>query len=160
MLLRNAFYSLKPRSLLRGSLLAKRSNLQTFLTFRRSNAPTCKRLGAQTLPPSNLPFRSFRNTPPWSGQCHQSVECGIRLHTSRLNPDDVTVREGLPVTTVPRTIADVILSGLPDEHINNAIHEALQRGLVTREKLLAVAQLRGGRVGQVIRHALESEVSP
>jgi hypothetical protein len=88
------------------------------------------------------------------------VECGIRLHTSRLNPDDVTVREGLPVTTVPRTIADVILSGLPDEHINNAIHEALQRGLVTREKLLAVAKLRGGRVDQVIRHALESEVSP
>jgi predicted transcriptional regulator of viral defense system len=84
---------------------------------------------------------------------------GIRLHTSRLNPDDVTVREGLPVTTVPRTIADVILSGLADEQIKNAIHEALQRGLATREKLLAVAQLRGGRVGQVIRHALESEVS-
>ncbi|MEJ2267085.1 MAG: hypothetical protein P8X95_26880 [Anaerolineales bacterium] len=85
---------------------------------------------------------------------------GIRLHTSRLNPDDVTVREGLPVTTVPRTIADVILSGLADEHIKNAIHEALQRGLVTRENLLAVARSRGGKVEQVIRHALESEVSP
>jgi predicted transcriptional regulator of viral defense system len=85
---------------------------------------------------------------------------GIRLHTSRLNPDDVTVREGLPVTTVPRTIADVILSGLADEHINNAIHEALQRGLVTRENLLAVARSRGGKVEQVIHHALESEVSP
>ena len=85
---------------------------------------------------------------------------GIRLHTSRLNPDDVTVREGLPVTTVPRTIADIILSGLADEHIKNAIHEALQRGLVTRENLLAVARSRGGKVEQVIHHALESEVSP
>src|SRR3990170_6203451 len=32
---------------------------------------------------------------------------GIRLHTSRLNPGDITVREGLPLTTIPRTIADV-----------------------------------------------------
>jgi hypothetical protein len=84
---------------------------------------------------------------------------GKRLHTGRLNPADVTVREGLPGTTVPRTIDDVIVSGLADEHIKNAIHEALQRGLVTREGLLAVARLRGGRVDQAIRQALESEVS-
>jgi predicted transcriptional regulator of viral defense system len=85
---------------------------------------------------------------------------GIRLHTSRLNPGEVTFREGLPLTTVPRTIADVILSGLADEEIHKAIHEALQRGLATREDLLGVARLRGGKVDRVIRHALESEASP
>jgi predicted transcriptional regulator of viral defense system len=83
----------------------------------------------------------------------------IRLHTSRLNPGDVTFREGLPVTTVVRTIADVILAGLADEEINKAIHEALQRGLVTREDLLGVARSRGGKVDQAIRRALESEIS-
>lgn len=84
---------------------------------------------------------------------------GIRLHTSRLNPDEVTVRNGLPVTTIPRTIADVIVSGLADEQIKNAIHEALQRGQVTHEDLLAVSRLRGGRVAQAIHQAL-AEVTP
>jgi len=37
---------------------------------------------------------------------------GIRLHTSRLRPADVVKREGLPVTSVPRTIADVARAGL------------------------------------------------
>ena len=32
---------------------------------------------------------------------------GIRLHTNQLRPSDVAKREGLPVTSVPRTIADV-----------------------------------------------------
>jgi predicted transcriptional regulator of viral defense system len=82
---------------------------------------------------------------------------GIKLHTNRLNRRDVTVREGLPVTTVPRTIADVIVSGLADEHLRKAIVEALQRGLTTREELLTVAKLRGGKVNQVISHILDRE---
>ena len=64
------------------------------------------------------------------------------------------------VTTVPRTIADVIASGLAYEHIKNAVDEALQRGLVTREDLLVVASLRGGKVDRVIRYSLECEGSP
>ncbi len=82
---------------------------------------------------------------------------GIRLHTSRLNPGDVTTREGLPVTTIPRTIADLINSGLAYEHIENAIKEALQRGLVTDSDLLDVATTRGGYVEIMIRQVLRSE---
>lgn len=82
---------------------------------------------------------------------------GIRLHTSRLNPGDVTSREGLPVTTVSRTITDVIVSGLAYEHIRNAIREAIQQGLVTRDDLLIAARLRGRKVSQVIYHVLESD---
>jgi predicted transcriptional regulator of viral defense system len=81
---------------------------------------------------------------------------GMRLHTNRLRPDEVTSRIGLPVTTIPRTIVDVISSGVANEQIIRAIYEALQRGLVTREDLLGVAKQRGGHVYQIIQFALES----
>ena len=50
---------------------------------------------------------------------------GICLHTNRLGADEITTREGLPVTTVARTIADVSISGLSEELINQAVREAL-----------------------------------
>ena len=84
---------------------------------------------------------------------------GIRLHTNRLRADEVTQRAGLPVTTVPRTIADVIASGLAQEQVDLAIREALQRGLTTREDLLAQAERRSGRIGRVLGCLLYQEMT-
>jgi predicted transcriptional regulator of viral defense system len=81
----------------------------------------------------------------------------IRLHTNRLYPGDVIIREGLPVTTVSRTIVDVIVSGLAYEHIEKAIKEALQRGLVTREEMIFQARRRGGKVHEMICQVIEGE---
>jgi len=82
---------------------------------------------------------------------------GIQLHTNRLTPDQVTQRAGLPITTVARTIADVIASGLAQEQSSQAIREALQRGLTTRESLLAQAASRGGRINRVIQRMLQQQ---
>jgi predicted transcriptional regulator of viral defense system len=79
---------------------------------------------------------------------------GVRLHTRRLSPDEVTRREGLPVTTVLRTLADVILDGLSDALVRQAIQEALARGLVTRDALLKDALRRGGRVARLVQSSL------
>lgn len=79
---------------------------------------------------------------------------GIRLHTNFLRPEDVVRREGLPVTTVPRTIADVAKAGLSPDHVHRAIREALHRGLATRQALLTEAKRRGGRAAKLIRAAL------
>lgn len=76
---------------------------------------------------------------------------GIRMHTNRLRPADIVKREGLPVTSVPRTIADVARAGLSEDHVAHAIGEALQRGLTTREALLSDAKRRGGRAERLIR---------
>jgi len=76
---------------------------------------------------------------------------GIRLHTNRLRPDEVTRRAGLPITTVARTIADVIASGLAQEQAGQAIREALRRGLTTRESLLAQAARQGGQVARMLQ---------
>ena len=79
---------------------------------------------------------------------------GMRLHTARLRPDEVTMREGLPVTTLPRTLADLIRSGVSEEWIRQAVQQALAGGLVQAEDLLADAQRRGGKVAKVISEAL------
>jgi len=76
---------------------------------------------------------------------------GIRMHTNRLRPLDIAHREGLPVTSVPRTIADVARAGLSEDHVAHAIREALQRGLATKEALLGEAKQRGGRAERLIR---------
>jgi len=81
---------------------------------------------------------------------------GICLHTARLQAHEVTEREGLPVTTLPRTLTDLIRSGMEEGLIRQAVHQALARGLVRRADLLAEAQRRGGRVAQVLKRALET----
>jgi predicted transcriptional regulator of viral defense system len=75
---------------------------------------------------------------------------GIRLHTGKLSPDDVRMREGLPLTSVPRTITDVAGAGLAEEHVRQAIREALRRGLTDTRSLLAEARRRTGRAAVII----------
>jgi len=79
---------------------------------------------------------------------------GIRLHTSRITPTEITTRDGLPVTTVTRTIADVARSGLPEEHIRQAIEEALDRGLTNARALREAAEMYGGRARRLILKTL------
>ena len=85
---------------------------------------------------------------------------GIRQHTNQLSPDEITSREGLPITTVARTIADVAVSGLAEELIWQAIREALQRGLTSPDELLNEADKRGGRAKKIIQAALSKEELP
>lgn len=82
---------------------------------------------------------------------------GIRLHTNRLRQEDVTRYEGLPVTTAQRTLADVAAAGLADDQVQQAIQEALRRGLVTREDLLSMAAQRGGRFKCLVHEILREE---
>lgn len=76
---------------------------------------------------------------------------GIRLHTRRLRPGEIAHREGLPVTAVPRTIADVARAGLSEDHVASAIRDALKRGLTTKPALLAEARRQGGRAARLIK---------
>lgn len=79
---------------------------------------------------------------------------GLRLHTATLPDSAVTWREGVRVTTVARTIADLAYTGLSQDRLRQAAQEAIARGLVDRESLAAEAQTRGGRVARVIDRIL------
>ncbi|HNS51651.1 MAG TPA: type IV toxin-antitoxin system AbiEi family antitoxin domain-containing protein [Anaerolineae bacterium] len=85
---------------------------------------------------------------------------GMTLHTKRLSPQEVTRYEGLPVTTIQRTLVDVAAAGLADEQVRLVIRQAVRRGLVTREALLALAAQRRGRLKHLIVEALKEEGAP
>ncbi len=85
---------------------------------------------------------------------------GLRLHTNRITPKEIAQRAGLPVTTVSRTIADVIKSGLSQEQVERAISQSLSRGLITRQALRRYARQRGGRMARVIDDALQQQQAP
>ena len=76
---------------------------------------------------------------------------GIRQHTHQLDSNEVTFREGLPVTTVLRTLTDVAAAGLAEEQVRLAIQEAIERGLTGEEALQLYAQNRGGRLGKIVK---------
>ena len=83
----------------------------------------------------------------------------LYLHTNRLKPEEITNRQGLPVTTAVRTIADVAIVGLAEEQVIQAIQEALQRGLTTRDELMAQAAYQGGRAKRIIHQTLTEVAS-
>jgi hypothetical protein len=57
------------------------------------------------------------------------------LHQDRLASSDVEPRPGFEVTTPLRTLLDVAGSPLSQEHLNAAVREALERGLVRWRRL-------------------------
>jgi very-short-patch-repair endonuclease len=72
---------------------------------------------------------------------------GIRIHrTRRLAPTEVTERNGIPVTTVARTILD-LADQLPVQDVKRAIDEAEYRGLFDLTALRAVIRDNPGRRG-------------
>lgn len=93
-----------------------------------------------------LPSAIHLTIPPQLSRRH----VGLRLHTNRLTQNEITQRDGLAVTTVERTLADVITNGIAQEHARLAIQQALARGLVSRTRLTRYAKKRGGRMAQLV----------
>ncbi|GHH70371.1 type IV toxin-antitoxin system AbiEi family antitoxin domain-containing protein [Promicromonospora soli] len=56
----------------------------------------------------------------------------IRAHRAALGPDEVTVVDGLPVTTAARTVADLVVDGHDRDHVATVMTDALRRGLTDR----------------------------
>jgi len=80
---------------------------------------------------------------------------GIRQHTNQLEEGEITSREGLPITTVARTLADAASSGLAEELVLQAIDEALTQGLVAENDLHLQEKKRGGRFRQIYKKYLK-----
>lgn len=65
----------------------------------------------------------------------KKVPPGCVLHMADLVPGDVEHRTGYDVTTPLRTLLDVADSPLSQEHLDKAVFDALERGLVQRHLL-------------------------
>lgn len=63
---------------------------------------------------------------------------GVVLHQQNLPASHIKVRDGYRITTPLRTLLDVAASDLSSEHLQAALNDALEQGLV-RHKVLAQA---------------------
>ncbi len=81
---------------------------------------------------------------------------GVTMHTVKrpLTPDEVVTRGPLRVTSPARTIADVSAVGLAPEVIDDAVCDALTRGVVTPATLFRAADARSRRVRDDIERAI------
>ena len=79
-----------------------------------------------------MPARVHLTVPPGF---RKKVPPGCVLHKGTLAPGDVEARGGFRVTTPLRTLLDVADGPLSQEHLDAAVGEALQRGLVRRRQL-------------------------
>lgn len=83
---------------------------------------------------------------------------GVTVHTARLTPTDLTLVDGIPCTTIPRTLIDCagIVGPL---RLRRLVDQAMHRRLVTPGQIQHCwdrARLRPGRAGEVrLREALD-----
>ncbi|MGH2937271.1 MAG: type IV toxin-antitoxin system AbiEi family antitoxin domain-containing protein [Solirubrobacterales bacterium] len=82
---------------------------------------------------------------------------GVQLHTAHRPPTkkEVQTVAGLPVTDPARSIVDSLETGAQPEQIEMAIHQALDRGLMTPRRLRAAAKSRPERVRRFVARTLE-----
>jgi len=82
---------------------------------------------------------------------------GIQYHTKRITQAEVTSYQGLKVTTVSRTIIDLVESGFDPIQTKMAIDQAIDRGLMTKDELLAQARNKSESIHRTVRFYLEGE---
>jgi predicted transcriptional regulator of viral defense system len=85
---------------------------------------------------------------------------GAKIHTTTrvLGQTDITIREGIRVTSATRTIVDTADAGTAPEQIVLAIQEAMGRGLTTQSRLEQAMNDRSRRVQDLIHDALAQDL--
>lgn len=74
--------------------------------------------------------KGFRKKPP----------SNVKLHTATLDKLEIQTQQGVRVTTPLRTLLDLSSSSLSPEHLEQAVQQAISRGMVTRDKLQTAMQ--------------------
>ena len=77
----------------------------------------------------------------------QSRRPGIRLHRGRVAAGEWTVVDGMPVTTVVRTVADLAAARVDGGHLASVVRDALTVKQVSDQKLSAVLRPYAQRYG-------------
>lgn len=84
---------------------------------------------------------------------------GIRPHVARLDASEVTERDGILVTTVPRTLVD-LAGELPEGGLRRIVNEALVQRRVTMPVLHRAVEAARGRRGIGALRALLPQAAP
>ena len=105
-----------------------------------------------------MPARIHLTVPP---SFQRGIPPGCVIHRDELASGDTEVHDGYQVTTPLRTLLDVAESPLSQEHLNDAVRDALTRGLVPRHLLETASSSPAAqsRVKQALAAALQEEAS-
>ena len=76
----------------------------------------------------------------------RATQYDLRIRHRELDPADVVILDGLPVTSVRRTIAD-ISDHIDVDHLTGVVRDALEQGDVTPDQLAAVLEPQAHRLG-------------
>jgi predicted transcriptional regulator of viral defense system len=84
---------------------------------------------------------------------------GTRLHTTvrPLHAGEVTVRDGVRVTSAERSIVDAAQAGTAADQIAAAVSQAVRRGMTNGRRLRKAARGRGRRVERLVQEALRQQ---
>ena len=74
---------------------------------------------------------SVHLTVPNSARLRRERPRAIVIHHADLAPNEVTIVEGLPVTTVARTVADLLQSGCRIDLVKQAVADARKEGFIS-----------------------------
>lgn len=84
---------------------------------------------------------------------------GVQLHTAENFPTtcELSSIQGLPVTSVERTIVDILAAGERTEQAEMAVREALERGVTTPLRLRSAAEASSRPVKKLIESLLDCD---
>jgi hypothetical protein len=71
---------------------------------------------------------SIHLTVPNTARLRRKTPRGIVVHYNDLSAEDITIQEGLPLTTIQRTIADLLQSGGRTDLLKQAVSDARREG--------------------------------
>ena len=92
-------------------------------------------------------------TVPRSARLRRQKPKGVVVHRQDLSPEEITVEEGIPLTTISRTVADLLHSNGRIDLVRQAISDARDAGLISDAQ---VRQLRR-RVEEHLRSLREQK---
>jgi predicted transcriptional regulator of viral defense system len=70
-------------------------------------------------------------TVPRSARLRRQKPKGVVVHRQDLSPEEITVEEGIPLTTISRTVADLLHSKGRIDLVRQAIADARHAGLIS-----------------------------
>jgi predicted transcriptional regulator of viral defense system len=70
-------------------------------------------------------------TLPRDARLRRKTPKGVVVHHSDLSPDDISIQEGIPVTTIDRTITDLLQSRGRTDLLKQAVSDARREGYIT-----------------------------
>jgi predicted transcriptional regulator of viral defense system len=74
---------------------------------------------------------SIHLTVPGTARLRRRTPKGVVVHHGDLSPADVSIQEGIPVTTIDRTISDLLQSGGRTDLLKQAVSDARREGYIT-----------------------------